>query len=132
MGRKNRDRGHSECVRAPGSRFWPALDVGSASRSPSEIVDWRAEKWLGTPLEDQRLVSGRTAVLRRRIEAARIDPNLVDPREIPPGIAIDKSASAFHEEPGPERIPGSMVLNHITTPWDQTPSLRRPPSMIRG
>ncbi|MFK5598309.1 hypothetical protein ACFZ8E_15145 [Methylobacterium sp. HMF5984] len=32
-------------------------------------------------------------MLRRRIEAASIDPDLVDPREIPPGIAIDKSAT---------------------------------------
>ena len=32
--------------------------------------------------------------LRRRIEAASIDPDLIDPRKIPAGIAIDTTASA--------------------------------------
>jgi hypothetical protein len=40
-------------ARALGSRFWPSPDDGLGAESPSETINWRAEKWLRKPLENR-------------------------------------------------------------------------------
>lgn len=52
----------------------------------------------------------RADLLRRRIEAASIDPELIDARKILAGIAIDQSASAS------ARVAACKALLHLAEP----------------